>query len=194
MGDLGKELRVGILLRIRGEDALDAVLGHQDRLGVDLQRAQRGGRVGGEERIAGAGREDHHPALLQVADGPPADVGLGHRPHLDRRQHARLAPGLLERVLQGEGVDDGCQHAHVVRGGALHAASAGRDPTEDVAPADDDRQLHAQLGDLAQLGADPHEHRRIEAVALTPGQRLSRELEDYAAVHRAPTARLRRHG
>src|SRR5919199_1773949 len=33
------ELRVGILAWVGGEHALDAVLGHEDRLGVDLARA-----------------------------------------------------------------------------------------------------------------------------------------------------------
>ena len=58
-------------------DALDAVLGHQDDLGVDLGGAQRGGGVGREERVAGAGGEDHDAALLEVAHRAAADVGLG---------------------------------------------------------------------------------------------------------------------
>src|ERR1043166_7272394 len=37
-------------------------------LGPHLAAAQRCRRVGGEEGIAGAGGEDHHLALLQVAD------------------------------------------------------------------------------------------------------------------------------
>ena len=39
-------------------DALRAALRHQDRLGADFERPQGGGGVGGEERVAGAGRED----------------------------------------------------------------------------------------------------------------------------------------
>ena len=128
-----------------------------------------------------------------MADGAPADVRLGHRPHLDRGQHARLAAGLLQRVLQGEGVDDRGQHAHVVRGGAVHAARAGRQAPEDVATADDDGHLHAEVDDLTHLGADPHEDSGIDAVALAPGERLPRELQDYAAVRRLARG-IRRHG
>ena len=67
----------GFVARVGVVDALHPVLGHQDRLGVDLERAQRGGGVGREERVAGAGGEDHDPALLEVAHRAAADVGLG---------------------------------------------------------------------------------------------------------------------
>src|SRR6187399_3150369 len=49
--------------------------------------------------VAGAGGEDHDPALLEVADGAPADEGLGHRAHLDGGHDAGQDAGLLERVL-----------------------------------------------------------------------------------------------
>ena len=73
-----------------------AVLGHQDALRADLERAQGGGRVGGEERVAGAAGEDDDPLLLEVADRPAPDVGLGDLLHRDRRlhpgRHARASP------------------------------------------------------------------------------------------------------
>src|SRR5712691_3821391 len=49
----GKELRRLVDARIAVVDALDLVLRHQDRLRADLERAQRGRRVRGEERVAG---------------------------------------------------------------------------------------------------------------------------------------------
>ena len=69
--------RVGVLARVGAVDALHPVLGHQDRLGVDLERPQRRRGVGGEERVAGARGEDHDPALLEVAHRAAPDVGLG---------------------------------------------------------------------------------------------------------------------
>ena len=51
--------------------------GLQDRFGADLRGPQRGGGVGGEERVAGTAGEDHDAALFEVADGAPADVRLG---------------------------------------------------------------------------------------------------------------------
>ena len=49
-------------------------------------------------------------------------------------------PCLLERILDGQAVHDGRQHAHVVPRRAVHPARAGGQPAEDVAAADDDRR------------------------------------------------------
>jgi hypothetical protein len=76
---------VGILV----VDAIDAGRLHHD-LGADLHGAQRRGRVGREERVARARREDHQAALLEVADGAAADVRLGEALHLDGREDARV--------------------------------------------------------------------------------------------------------
>ena len=87
----GSRLRVGVV------HPVVLLLGHEEAFGPDLQRAQSGGGVGGEERVAGAGREDHHPALLQVADGPAPDIGLADLLHVDGRQHPRV-DGQLRRA------------------------------------------------------------------------------------------------
>src|SRR4029450_7349305 len=50
----------------------------------------------------------------------------------------------------------------------------------------------AQPPPPAPPGADPQEHHRVDSVALAPGQRFPRELQDDAAVGRA-TAGVRRH-
>jgi hypothetical protein len=49
-----------------------------------------GGGVGGEVRVAGAGREDHHPPLLQVPHRASPNVRLGDLLHLDGALHAGL--------------------------------------------------------------------------------------------------------
>ena len=82
--------RVRILVRIAVVHALHPVLRHEDRLGADLERAERGSRVGREERVAGAGGEDHDALLLEVADRAAPDVRLRDLGHRDRRLHARV--------------------------------------------------------------------------------------------------------
>src|SRR6185295_3779921 len=80
-------LRARVALRIRGVDAVD--LGSlQHDLGAHLAAAQRRRRIGGEERIAGTGGENHHLALFQVADRLAADVGFDHLLDVERRLHA----------------------------------------------------------------------------------------------------------
>ena len=71
-----------VLHRVRVVDAVH-LGGLEQDLGVDLHGAQRRGRVGGEVRVAGAGDEDRHAALLEVAHGAPADVRLRDLVHRD---------------------------------------------------------------------------------------------------------------
>ena len=71
-------------------------------------------RVGGEKRIAGAGREDDDAALFEVAHRATANVVLADLVDADRALHARHAAQALDGVLHGERVHDRGQHAHVI--------------------------------------------------------------------------------
>ena len=90
-----------------------------------------------------------------MPDGTAANVGLGDLAHLDGAHDATVHAGLLEGVLQGEGVDDGGEHAHVVSLGAVHAISRTLDATVDVAATDYDSDLDAGLVDRANLLGKP---------------------------------------
>ena len=116
----GRSSASGSTPRVAVVDALDSVLRHQDRLGVDLERTQRRGRVGGEERVPRAGGEDHDAALLQVADRAPADVRLRDLGGCERGHHAGVRASPLERVLQRERVQERREHPRVVRGRPVH--------------------------------------------------------------------------
>src|SRR5207237_1819049 len=128
-----------------------------------------GGRVGGHERVAGAAGQDDDAALLQVADGPAADVRLGDGLHAHGGEQARLAAEALEGVLERQAVEDGGEHAHVVGGGLLDDVAAGAElgAAQDVAAADDDGELHALGRDLGELAGDVE--RLVEADAAAAG-------------------------
>jgi hypothetical protein len=96
--------------------------------------AQGRGGVGGEVGVAGAGGEDDDAPLLEVPHGAAPDEGLGDLGHLDAAHDPGLAPELLEGVLQGEGVDGGGQHAHVVGAGAVHALGEPATPRKMLPP------------------------------------------------------------
>ena len=96
--------------------------------------------------MPGAGAEDHDAALLEVPDRAARDVGLGDLAHRDRGLHPGLDALLLEEVLQRQAVHDGAEHAHVVGAGAVHAALLQLGAAEEVAAADDDRDLDARRG------------------------------------------------
>src|SRR4029079_4454372 len=110
-------------------------------LGVDLDRAKGGGRVGREVRVARAGHEDRDAALLEMADGPSADVWLRDLVHGDRRHDTRRDTDRLERILQRKAVHDGREHPDVVAGRAVHATCGRGQSSEDVPAAYDDADL-----------------------------------------------------
>ena len=58
-------------------------------------------------------------------------------------------PQGLHCLLQGHGVEDGGQHAHVIGGGAGDvASSANVAPADEIAASDDDRQFDAHVADI----------------------------------------------
>ena len=151
----GRNSRVRIESRVAVVHALDAVLGHQDRLGADLERAQRGGRVGREERVAGAGREDHDAALLEMPDRAAADVRLGDLGDRRSRTCTRVcAPRRSSASWSASELSTRREHSRVVGGRAVHPLGRRGHAAVDVPAADDDRDLDARRLDLDDLLGD----------------------------------------
>src|SRR3990170_3542338 len=169
-----------VLRRIGLVDAVNVLLGHEEYVGVDLDGAKGGGCIGRHVGVAGARGEDDHATLLQVADGAAADVGLGDGGDGDRALGADRESVPLQRVLQGEGVDDGGQHARVVGGGAVHAGGGGGDAAEDVPRADDDGDLDPHALDCLQLPGDGIEHGGVDAVGEVAHEGFAAELQENA--------------
>ena len=169
-------LRIGVRHGVFVVYAIDLGRLEQD-LGVDLDGAQGGRRVGREVRVAGAGHEDRDAALLEVADRPAADVRLGDLVHRDGGHDPGRDAGAFEGVLEGEAVHDRREHADVVAGRAVHPARRGGQPAEDVAATDDDPDLHAGAVDLRDLAGDERADRRVDAVLAIAQQRLAGQLE-----------------
>ena len=117
-----------------------------------------------------------------MTDGAPANEGFGDGAHLDRRRDARHDVVVLERVLQREGVDDRGQHAHVVGGRPVHALGARRQAAEQVAAADDDRGLDAELLDLADVPGDAGGDRRVDPELLLAHEGFTGEFQEDTAI------------
>ena len=79
-------------------------------------------------------------------------------------------------------VHHGGEHAHVVGGGAIHAPRAARHAAEDVAAADDDGDLHAEIADLGHFLGDAGDHGGIHAVPLIAHQGFAGQLEEDAGI------------
>ncbi len=175
---LRQEPGVRVEARIAVVDARDAVLRHQDRLGADLERPERRGGVGREERVAGACGEDHDPPLLEVADRAAPDVRLGDLGHGDRGLDPRLRAEPLERVLERQRVQERREHARVVGGRPVHPLGRGAHAAVEVPAADDDGDLRARRLDGKHLARDRRDGARVDAVLAVAHQALARELEE----------------
>src|ERR1039458_7394498 len=176
LGDVGVDFGVG------GIDAVDRG-GLQQDVGFDLHGAQRGSGVGGEEGVAGAGGEDDDAALLQMAHGAAADVGLGDLVDLDGGHDAADDPELLDGVLQGDRIDHGGQHAHVVGRDAVHVDGLLGDAAKEVSASDDDADLAAECVDGGQFGGYFVNEDGVDAEARACGQGFSGKLEEDSLVH-----------
>ena len=95
-----------------------------------------------------------------------------------------LAADALQRLLKGQAVHDGGEHAHVVGGGFLDDFAAGRElgAAEDIAAADDDGQLHAALPDALDLPSDAERLLDRDAAFARRAEALAGEFEDDTAI------------
>ncbi len=169
--------RLGVLHGIGVVDAVDP--GRlEDGLGAYLQGAQGGGGIGGEIGVTGPRREDDYPPLLQVADGPPPDVGLGDGLHLDGRLYPREHALLLQGVLQGQGVHHRGQHAHVVRRRAVHTPGARGHAAEDIAAPHHDGYLHPEIVDGRELVGDDVHRFGVDAEIAAAHEGLTAQLDE----------------
>src|SRR4029077_19857843 len=89
-----------------------------------------------------------------MARGAAADERLGDLVHFDGAHQAGEAAVFFERVLEGEGVYDGGEHAHVIAGGAVDGERFLAGAAEDVAAADHDGDVDAQGVDFFYFAGD----------------------------------------
>ena len=82
--------------------------------------------------------------------------------HGDRREHDRVDAELGQRGTQRQRVDDGAEHAHVVARHPVPALRGDGDAAEDVATADDDRDLDAEPARFGDVGGDPVHDRDVD--------------------------------
>src|SRR5207245_8879062 len=94
--------------------------------------------VRGEIRVAGAAGEDSDTLFLKMADGATADERLSDLVHLNRGLHAGVDALLFECILEGEGIDDGGKHAHMIGGDAIHIAGLFSDAAKESAASEPD--------------------------------------------------------
>ena len=104
------------------------------RVHAHLAPAQRGGGVGREERLPVPAAKITTLPSSRWRSARPADVRLGDLVDPPPTARATRRRSFLERVPQRQRVHEGGQHAHVVGGRAVHAASPGATPRKMLPP------------------------------------------------------------
>ena len=121
----------------------------------------------------------------------PPNIGFRDLLHLNRRLHARGDADAFERILQGERVDDGREHAHVIGVRAVHAGRFVRFPAPDVAATDDDRDRNAEPRDFGDLLGHPSRRDVTSTEASSPANaspEIFKRTRSYEAPPYSPSA------
>lgn len=173
---------IGIFLGIGGIDAIDLGCLEQ-QVAVEFGGAEGGAGIGREEGVACASGQDDDSALLHVANGPAADEDLRNGANFDCAHDAAVHVHAQEFFLESKGVDDGAQHAHVVRRGLLDMALLGQFcAANDVATANHDGDLHASVHGHLEFFGDVVEMVGIDAKAVGLAEGLATDLKKDAIV------------
>jgi len=162
-GDIFVSDGVGVFFGVFVVDPVD-LGGFEDDFGSNLVGPEGRGGIGGEVGIAGAGDENNHPLLFKVPHGATKDEGLGNLIHGDGGLDAGSHIHFFEAIHDGETVDDGGEHAHVISRGAIYTASLALETAEDVAPANDDADFNAHFVNFLHLAANPGKDDRIDRI------------------------------
>jgi hypothetical protein len=139
--------------------------------------------------VAGAAGEDDDAVVLQMVDGLPADIGLADLRDVDRTHHAGAEAFFLESALEGQGVDDGAKHPHVIAGRALDPDLFAQPATVNVAGSDDDPHMDAHAFDFFDDGRHRFEFFGVEDRFVAPvGEGFAGEFEDNGLIDGFHTA------
>src|SRR4051794_38094709 len=84
----------------------------------------------------------------------PPDERLCDLVHLDGGHHTRVDLLLFERILQGDTVDDGGEHAHVISCHAVHTTCLHRHPAKEISATYHDGNLASQHVNIFDLFRD----------------------------------------
>ena len=171
----------GIFLGVGGVDAVHAgSLEHH--VGLNLDGAEGRAGVGCEERIAGAAGDDGHFAAFEGVDGFPFRVLFTDGEHVYGREHPCRLAYVGKGRAEGERVDDGCEHAHLVAHHAVEAFCSAAEAAEDVASADYDGNLDPAGHDILDLLGIGTEAFLVDAVALMSHERFTAQFEKYSCI------------
>ena len=114
-----------------------------------------------------------------MANRATRNVGLGNLAHGDGGLDASLDAGLLAEILEGQAVDDGTEHAHVVSPCTVDAALGELRTPEVVSAADDNSDFSAAADNIGDLRSNGSDEIGVDTEAFTAGEGLTGELQQH---------------
>lgn len=148
---------VGVGGGVAGVHAVD-LGGLEQNVAGEFGGAKGSASVGGEVGVSGSGGEDDDAALFHVSEGATSDEGLGDGSDFEGGHDAGMRALGFEGLAEGERIDDGAEHAHVVGGGPLDVPGFGEAGASDDVPApNDDRDLGAVVGGVVDFAGNEAE-------------------------------------
>ena len=112
-------------------------------------------------------------AAFHGLNGLPLGVELTYRLHANGRQHTALYAYGSQSRAQGQTVDDGGAHAHLVALDAVETLAGAAQAAENVAAANDDTNLYSHLTGFLNLGSILIQALHVNAVTLLAHQALT---------------------
>jgi RNA polymerase sigma-70 factor (ECF subfamily) len=190
VGERGVPPGTGLAVRVTVIDPVRSPLGHQQRVGVELESALDRRIVGCHVGLPDPAGQHHDQAAAQVAVGPEPDERLSHALHRDGGHDTDVAGAPAgQRPPEHQRVHHGAQHADVVGLSPADPPVIGHPAAEEVAAPDNHPELDSEPVHREQLLGQPRQARRIHPGPGLTRQRLAAEFHHDSPVpcHRAPS-------
>ena len=121
--------------------------------------------------------KDGYSALFKETDDFIPHIIRSYGLHWGRGEHFGGNAFGLDEHLEGEGVDNGREHAHAVAVNAVEALVYTLEAAENVAAAVDEADLETGFGGVGDLFSDGREARGVEAFAGVAAEAFSAYLK-----------------
>ena len=113
-----------------------------------------------------------------------ADIRLCNLAHFNGSLYTDIHTALLQRILQGQRIDGGCQHAHIVCTGTLHLTAAILDTTPEVPAADNNADLCTNINALFDYVTNRADYVKIQSELFVTSQCFTADFNENTLILR----------
>ena len=171
MGELGS---IRILLWISRIDTIyTRTLEHH--ISLDLNSTEHRSRIGSKVWIARTARNNHHRTFRHQAKCLIRRIEFAYRLHTHTSHHANLLTCRFERRTQGKGIDNGCQHTHLITFHTVKTPLRATQSAEDISSTYHNAHFNTHLSNLLNLLCIVSQSLLINTITFAAHETLTRE-------------------